>query len=379
MATSSGKYKGYTLKELEKQILWETGQVVGVTVSYAKFPRWLIRQRLTERQNSIAIASQCLKKYCLIPMVDGRRTYRLPANCMDGGVISAKFYDSTTSYSDLDIYDEKWLDENREGWRTDAEGDPEIIFPGPSYGNTQTVSFYPVPSTSGSSYADALGTGIYLGTDLPAASMNLEGTTDSAGDSTTLNDSTSDFTQFGLVAGMAVRNITDGSVAKLLTIADHQLVMESALTGGTDNTFASGDSYMILAGEYMVVTSSTKEDRYLFGTQIGILDGITIPADHVLIQYVPYPMAFPFDPDVADASQGWEDMYPEVPRAYHHGMAMGVVADMLRTFNENTAEFKRAEAYEQAFNSVLGNSLGKKFSRPFDDPRASFFPSRRRR
>jgi len=379
MPTSTGSYKGYTCNELEKIALYELGQIAGSSISYARFPRWLLRQKLTERQNLIVSMSQCIRKSALIPLVEDRRTYKVPENCMDGGVIRARFYDTATTYDDLDIRDEKWMDENREGWRTEDASTPEIIFPGPTYGNTQTVSVHPIPDDSGNSYADNLDTGVYLGSDLPASAQNITGSCDSAGDSTTLNDSTSDFTEFGLVAGMAVRNLTDGSVGKLLTIADHQLVLESALTGGTDNTFANTDEYMLLSGEYAVVCQHNKPDRYIYPSVTGMLENLTIPAYTLFLEYLPYPAAFPFDPDAADAAQGWDDMYPEVPRAYHYALAIGIVADLLRTFNEQSAEFKRADAYEGQFKALAGTAMQRKFSRPFEDPGAVLVPRRKGR
>jgi hypothetical protein len=371
---TTGVYEGYTITQLEKLCLWELGNVIGTTASYAKFPRWLLRSKFNERQNKLVEISQCLKKMCLIPTKDGRRTYRLPANCMDGGLIAARYYTSTTDYVDLEFRTEQWLDAERPGWRVEADADPEVIIQGPTYGSDQSISVYPTPPSNAASYADAVGTGIYLGTDLPGSSSNIAGTCDSVGNATTLNDSTSDFTQFGLVAGMAVLNLTDGSVGKLLTIADHQLILSSALTGGTANIFDNADSYLILAGEYAVVTDPKKQDRYIFATEVGMLDSITIPAYTLLATYVPFPRAFPWDSSLADASQEWQDIRPEVPKIYHYGLAMGVDADMLRTFNEGTREFQRAEAYEAQFAATATQAKTHKTSRPYQDLPASFRP-----
>lgn len=379
MTTSTGKFVGYNITELEQIALFELGQVSGTTVSYSRFPRWLIRQKLTERQNLFAAMTQCLKKLALIPAQDGRRTYRLPINCMDGGVISAKYYTSASDYDELDIRDTRWLDEHRQGWRTEGEADPEIAFMGSSYGNTQTISVHPVPDTDGESYADNLDTGVYLGSSCPGTGTNITGTATSTGDSTTLNDTAKTFTAEGLVAGMAVRDLTDGSYGKLLTINATSLILSDALTGGENNIFTSGDSYIVLAGEYAVVTSVTQGDRYIFASEIGMLENLTIPADTILIEYVPYPSAFPFDPSATDANQGWLTMYPEIPRDYHYALAMGAVADMLRTFNENTKEFNRAEAYEARFNEAVALGKINKAGRPFEDSHPSFVPARKRR
>jgi hypothetical protein len=375
---TTGVYAGYKITELEKLALFELGNVIGTTASYAKFPRWLLRTKFTERQNTIAEISQCLKKLVLIACKDGRRTYKLPTNCMDGGLLNARYYTSATDYVDLDIRDTRWLDENREGWRVEADADPEIIFQSPTYGSDQAISLYPVPPSTATSYASALDTGIGLGSDLPGSSANITGTCTSTGSATLLNDTASDFTQFGLVAGMYVLNLTDGSKAKVSTLVDHAITT-TTLAGGAANVWTSADSYLILSGEYAVITDVAKQDRYIFASEVGMLDTITIPAYTLLAEYIPYPRQFPQDSALTDANQEWQDIYPEIPRMYHYGLAMGVVADMLRTFNEGTREFQRADAYEQRFMASAQQARSNKANRPFEDQRASFKPIMRRR
>ena len=71
------------------------------------------------------------------------------------------------------------------------------------------------------------------------------GTTDSPGDSITLNDSTTAFLTNGEVEiGLEIRNVTDGSIATIVTVANGQLIT-TPLSGGGDNTWQSGDSYEI--------------------------------------------------------------------------------------------------------------------------------------
>jgi hypothetical protein len=378
-AQTDGKFLGYDITALEKLVLWELGQVSGTTASYSRFPRWLLRQKFTERQNQLAMISKCIKKLCLVPTRDGRRTYNLPQNCMDGGILSAKFYTSATDYVDLEIRSSEWLDENRPGWRVEDETDPEICFMGPTIGNTQTISLHPVPDTNAESYIDNLDTGVYSGTGIPGASLNIQSTCTSEGSSTECNDTAYTFTNMGLVAGMAVRDLTDGSYGKLSTIAANTLTLAAALTGGSDNTFSSGDTYIVLAGEYAVITSHEREDRYIFASQFGMLDNLTIPAHTLLIEYVPYPQPFTWNDGATDANQTWQTQYPEVPRAYHYGLAMGVVADLLRTFNDKSREFARAEAYEQRFKAYATGAFEEKGKRPFEDAGAAFRPFMRRR
>lgn len=378
MATTTGKFPGYNITELEHIVLFELGQVTGTTASYARFPRWYLRQKFNERQLTLVKASKCLRKLCLVPAQDGRRTYKLPDICMDGGVLSAKYYTSEDDYNDLRIVDTSWLDEHRQGWRVEDEADPEFIVMAPNYGNVQTFSLYPVPDTDGTSYADDVETGVYLGSYMPGTGTNYSGTCSDLGSSTTLTDSTTTFTAMGIVAGMVARNITDGSYGTITTVSTNALTT-ATLTGGTDNTWQKSDAYVVLSGEYMVICDYKNLDRYLFASEIGMLDSITIPADNILIEFVPFPIAFPFNAAETDANQGYLTMYPEIPKSYHLGLAMGVVADILRTFNEGSKEFGRADAYEGMFKASASQAVVAKNARPFDDTGVKLVPKMGRR
>jgi hypothetical protein len=55
MAQASGRYDGIPLSVLEKLIAFELGEVISTTaITLTKFPKWLIRLKLNERQNQFA-------------------------------------------------------------------------------------------------------------------------------------------------------------------------------------------------------------------------------------------------------------------------------------------------------------------------------------
>jgi hypothetical protein len=373
---TSGVFIGHTVTDLERFILWELGQLSGTTIGYSRFPKWLIRAKLTERQNLFVKLSQCLKRYALISLVDGYRTYPLPQNCMDNGVLGIRYYTDSSSYTDLDLYDEAWLDDNCSGWRVADEGTPLYAFKPQSYGNVQTVGLYPTPDTSGTPYSASLGTGIYYGTDLPQAGYNITGTTTSLGDSTTLNDSNIHFDEIGIVAGMYVRNMTDGSYARAATLADHTLTT-TTLAGGTANIWGNGDTYKILSGEYMVECSQTYGERYLFGYNEGVLETITIPDDTLFISYVPYPVPYWYGASTADADHLNNDQYSEIPREHHIALAYGVMADLLSSFHENSKEFNRATYYEGLFMTHVQRAKADQATSPFQTKSRGFYPGKR--
>jgi hypothetical protein len=141
----------------------------------------------------------------------------------------------------------------------------------------------------------------------------------------------------------------------------------TTLAGGTANVFASGDSYNILCGEYGIVTSWSEEgDVVIFSSEVGAISNITIPSGNIKVDFIPYPIPFP--------ATGNDDQYPEIPKLYHMDYAMGVVADLLRTFTEGTKEFQRAQYYESIFDKAVAQARAKKDSRPYDNKPVKISP-----
>jgi hypothetical protein len=365
---TSEPYTGLTLENLLRNIYFETGQVAGVTISESKFPRWYVIQKLNDRQNKFVYHSQCLKKVAIIGMKADFKNYKLPQNCMDNGIIGMpKYYDSATDYRNLEIKDTIWLDEHHQGWDVADSGDPIYAYRGNSFGNSQMMGVYPAPDVDGTSYLLSPDPGIIVGEDFPGTTTNISGTA-TGGNATTLTDTAcGDFRTIGLIAGMAVLNTTDGSQGVILTIAEHSITLASALTGGSANVFGAGDTYNILAGEYGIVTSWSEEgDIVIFSSEVGAISNITIPAGNIKIDFIPYPIPFP--------ATGNDDQYPEIPKLYHMDYAMGVVADLLRTFTEGTKEFQRAQYYEAIFDKAVAQAKAKKDSRPYDNKPVKLSP-----
>jgi len=353
----SGYYEGFTLQQLESAVLWELGQVIGTDPSYDRFPQDKIREKFNNRQQWFVFHTHCLKKFALILAKADYRQYKLPTNCMDSGLIAVKYFDSATSYVDLEIVDIQFMNNMQMGYLVSGSSMPQYAFMGDSYGNIPMLEVHPPPEDDGTSYTISPDTGVTIGGDLPGATNNISGlATD--GDDTTLTDSATDFSTLGLVAGIYVRNVTDGSYGYIESVATNSITLAAALTGGTANTFSAGDSYAILAGEYGVLTSWEDDDKFMFSSEVGLLSNITVPAGNFRVDYVPYPLEFP--------STGNDQMKPEIPKLYQYdALAMGAVADFLRTFHESTKEFQRAAEYEKIFMNAIAIASSKKSTRPF--------------
>ena len=377
MPQATGRYDGLTVSILEKLIAFELGEVITTTsITLTKFPKWYLRLKLNERQNRFALESRCNKKSALIAAVAERSLYRAPSNMMDGGLIAARYYTSATEYQDLEQRDQKYLDECYPGWKTaDSTDTPLIIYPDETAGNIPLIGLYQKPDTSGTLYAGTGDAGVSIGTTLPTTQTNLTGAVD-ANHASTLTDSTTTFTNYGLVAGMWARNLTDGSYGKITAVGANTLTIAGGLAGGTANTWVSGDLYVVLAGEYMALIGAQKE-QFIFGHDFGRLADITVPANHVWIDYVPYPTPFRMDETAADSAQANNYQYPDLPRAFHHSLVNGVVADCLKTFREGTKEFERAAFYEALWAADVAKATGIKTRRPYDDKPTQIVPRMR--
>jgi hypothetical protein len=196
-------YTGLTLDQLLKHVYFELGQVVGTEIAYTRFPRWYVVDKLNDRQNKFVKLSQCLKKVAIIEMKADYRNYRLPENCMDGGIIGyPKFFTDSTTYQNLEIKDTSWLDDHHEGWLVEPSSDiPLYVYTGESYGNIPMLGVYPPPASDGDKYSLSPDTGVTVGSALPGTSSNITGQA-TGGSGTTVDDSVKDFSSYGIVAGM---------------------------------------------------------------------------------------------------------------------------------------------------------------------------------
>ena len=102
------------------------------------------------------------------------------------------------------------------------------------------------------------------------------------GTSTSLQDTVNSFTALNIATGDTVENVTDGSSATVTTITDADNIITAALSGGSDNTWTSGDTYsfkskvhlelvvpfdVYTGAETVPVPSGKDEQLYLLTTQ----------------------------------------------------------------------------------------------------------------
>ena len=128
----------------------------------------------------------------------------------------------------------------------------------------------------------------------------VSGTHEGADGALTVIDYTKDFRICGVDADLdlAVLNDTDGSSGTITAVTEHTFTC--TLTGGTNNTFANGDTYIILKTDTEDSHISTHYTDKLFGRKV------TDPAE------LNEDGRFPEDADLED--EEWSPGFPEKTR-----------------------------------------------------------------
>ena len=92
--------------------------------------------------------------------------------------------------------------------------------------------------------------------DPKASFTRLRGSHNGSNNSSTLDDSTENFTDWGVQPGDTVINITDGSMGTVSAVAAHTLSV-SNLSMGTDNDFDNGDEYVVITRSNLNLLTGT--------------------------------------------------------------------------------------------------------------------------
>lgn len=316
----SGLYTGKTVDELCEAVLYRLNQTAS---NYTRYSKARIISKLDAKQREFVADAKPLTGWAIIPMRANITSYALPKQCLPDGLERARFYDTSTSYTDLELRDREYMDEHYPGWMTAESGDPQILVVGQWFGNVLKFDVYPPPDTAGTTYTTGTDLGVVTGgTALPDNWNNIAGTA-TGGSTTTLEDTSVDFTAMGLVEGMAVVKTsgTPGSepIGYIDTIATTQLTFTAVLTN--TGSFAAGDSYEIMSGEVGVMTSLANEEVYIFSSDVGVVAQITVPANNIWVEFRRYPVTLEVDYSAYQK--------PEIPWAWHDSLADGAAAEIL--------------------------------------------------
>lgn len=313
---------------------------------------------LDDKQRDFASKTRVLKGWSLIPMRASVPSYALPKMCLPDGLERAKYFETSTSYDDLEIRDRDYMDSHYPGWMGASDGTPQIVVVGDWFGNVMKIDMYPPPDTAGTTYTDGDDLGVVTGgTDLPTTWNDITGTA-TGGSTTTLQDTAVDFTAMGLVVGMAVVKtspVTAGSepVGYISVIAETQLTFDAVLTNS--GSFTLGDSYQIMSGEVGTITDVSNEDSYVFTSDVGVVGQITVPDNNVMVEFRRYPVSID-DTDTIDYQK------PEIPWAWHNALADGVAGEILEADTQRRSKLDLA--YSQKLQAMYLAAIVDCMSKP---------------
>lgn len=327
--TVTGLFEGYTLSELKARCLWKLKQKPG---NYDKYSEASIEDALNDTLIEVARRLLHLRSFAIIEMKAGYSQYKPPSQMLF--VDRAFFYQSASSYYELDQKSRRWLDRHKPGWRT-QDGDPLIMYSGDSYGNLRKLGFYPTPDTDGESYTASPDTGIYASENAMSTTGNITGTAANT-HATILTDSDSrTFSDLGVMVGMMLVNVTTGESGQISAVSGSTVTISAS---DFPSGFTEGDSFTILAGEYGVVTSWENDEQYLFTAEIGGMVDVSTIVNNVYIEFFRRPLKLQY------ATQ-----YPEAPPEVHSVLADNVCWILKRTAPRGSNDYAEAQAGRVAF------------------------------
>jgi hypothetical protein len=371
----SGQYEGWTRLELIQMVLRGLHQPVATpgtdtTSDYNRYPKQDVINQLIMAEIEFAKIAKFNTTFAVVEAVASQSTYRLPNNHLE--TLSCKYYRNTTDYDEpVILNDMNALRRKSRKYRTDAVSN-RVDFYAPSYkhGNVRSFMAYPRPSTAGTTY-DGSSMGIVTSVTDFSFNGNITGTHKTGyADSAFLVDSAGrDFTTLGVVVGMMVFNTTDGSGGQITAIGNQDATNDKitvTLSGGTDDDFDVGDSFVIAVGEYGVVIRANGTMEWAFSSQYGALQDINPLSGNFLLDYVRMPQKLDYDTQI-----------PETPKEYQELLVERAIWKLGNTEYDGKSQQKRAgqakEAWEDGIMIFRTLDEDATATNQVDDREANFF------
>lgn len=302
--TVTGLFEGIQFTELKARALEE----LMVSNYNSKFTETKVERAINDAQKLVVLKTKCLKGFAIIRMKAGYSQYKAPSRMIKP--LDAYFYKSATSYHRLEEKTKRWLDEMRAGWKI-QNGDPTYMYPGDQYGNVRKIGFNPTPDTDGSDYTVSPDTGIYASSTGPTTTGHVTGQNNAASATVCTDNEARTMSDEGVTLGLVAINVSDGSSGQITAVSG--ATFTATLTGGTNNTWAIGDSFTVLAGEYGTVVDWADEETFLFSSDIGGITDVTALTGNVYLDYARRPLPLQHN-----------SQYPEIPPDLHQFLPYAV-------------------------------------------------------
>ncbi len=347
------------LGELETDVLrklWistsEDSNGFSPDTAFLKYSRYRVRKKLNQAYSEVVAFARAHKSWFIITLSNGYHQYAVPQNCFD--IANVYYLTTATAYEELTVYDEDIIEEVLSpGWKT-LPGVPKYAYVGDRTKMVVKLGIAPPPNTDGTAITLASGVSsksqphgtleAVSGSAAPGSGTNIYVDSDGQG-----------FDDLGVIVGLIILNITDGSRGTITSIsttntANDTITCSGNLSGGLNNIWTPGDEMRIIGGEYGgFIEVGDTEASYILAPNVGQIPkpGITMAAGNLLVQGYFYPIL------LRDKYQ-----YPELPPIFHPYLALGAASLLGREEPADSPEFAQAVKYEEVFNKTVGLLMG---------------------
>lgn len=308
--------------------------------NYTRYSQSSILQALNLGNLEIAERTKCMHAWGIIIIRAGYSQYLPPSDMLTPK--DAFFYQSPDSYIHLTQDGWKtraWLDRHQAGWRI-QESDPYYAYIGDSSGNLRKLGFAPVPKTNGTSYTVSPDTGVVISVTGMTTTGNITGINGAASATVCTDGAGRTLSSLGITVGMVALNVTDSSQGQISDVTGSTFTV--TLTGGTNNTWAIGDNFTVLAGEYGVVTSIEGDEQYVFTSDVGELVSISALTGNVYLEYYRKPLELIYD-----------TQYPEIPQTLHQYLPEYAIWWLKRRASQGSNDLNEAMVAKAAFDQKI--------------------------
>lgn len=341
------------LGELETEVLrklWittsEDSDGFSPDEAFVKYSSYRVRKKINKAYSDLVTFTRALRSWFIVTLKANYTQYPVPLNCFD--IDQVLYFSTATTYTELKVYEESLIEERLSpGWRT-VSGTPQYAYTADRNKMVVKLGVAPAPSVDGT--AITLSSGVYSkarpygGVEAVSGSAGIGSATvvyiDAGGQ---------EFSALGVVVGLTILNISDGSKGVITTITttntSNDTITCASFSGGSLNVWTPGDEMRILGGEYGgFVEIGDIEAEYLLSSTIGQLPnpGITMATGNLLVRGYMQPIL------LRDKYQ-----YPELNPVFHAAIALGAAADLGMEESIDTPEYAKAQGYKQDFNNVV--------------------------
>ena len=204
------------------------------------------------------------------------------------------------------------------------------------------------------------------------ASTNLASTTtseDGGSPTTVLHDTAATFSTNGVKAGDSISNVTDASTATVVTVDSDIKLTTTALAGGTDGKYESGDSYRVTSTTMLEDTAATFVTNGVEAGHYVILNsGASTAGAYAVVTEVISETVLTTAALSDDASYTLSDSYDVV---YH----ILVVSTAATSFTINPVKDMPFKLRQQMVKAYNGRGVKKSYAQasPFDESKIEFF------